>query len=99
MTSVIENTVRGLHIGGRWTPAEDGRTFEDADPFTGEVVANVPAGSREDARRAIEAAAAAFPGWSETPPAERQRIFLKAADLLEARQEDVASWLTRETGS
>ena len=99
MTSVIENTVRGLHIGGRWTPAEDGRTFEDADPFTGEVVANVPAGSREDARRAIEAAAAAFPGWSETPPAERQRIFLKAADLLEARQEDVATWLTRETGS
>ena len=97
--SAVESPVRGLHIGGQWTEAEDGKTFEDSDPFTGDVVANVPAGTRADAKRAIEAAAAAFPAWSQTPPAERQRIFLKAADLLEARQEDVASWLTRETGS
>jgi acyl-CoA reductase-like NAD-dependent aldehyde dehydrogenase len=97
--SAIENTVRGLHIGGQWTDSEGGKTFEDTDPFTGEVVANVPAGTREDAKRAIEAAAAAFPAWSETSPAERQSIFLKAADLLESRQEEVASWLTRETGS
>ena len=97
--SAVESPVRGLHIGGQWTEAEGGKTFDDSDPFTGDVVANVPAGTRADAKRAIEAAAAAFPAWSQTPPAERQRIFLKAADLLEARQEDVASWLTRETGS
>jgi acyl-CoA reductase-like NAD-dependent aldehyde dehydrogenase len=97
--SAIEKTVRGLHIGGEWTEASGGETFEDHDPFTSEVVATVPAGTREDAKRAIEAAAAAFPAWSQTPPAERQRIFLKAADLLESRTEDVASWLTRETGS
>ncbi|HVD26775.1 MAG TPA: aldehyde dehydrogenase family protein [Gaiellaceae bacterium] len=97
--SATENTVRGLHIGGRWTDAEGGGTFEDGDPYTGEAVASIPAGTREDARRAIQAAAEAFPGWSHTPPAERQRIFLKAADLLEARQEDVGSWLTRETGA
>ena len=97
--SAIEKTVRGLHIGGEWTDATDGKTFEDTDPFTGEVVAGVAAGTREDARRAIEAAAAAFPAWSQTPPAERQRIFLKAADILESRSEEVASWLTRETGS
>ena len=96
--SAIENTVRGLHIGGEWTAAEGGKTFEDADPFTGDVVANVPAGTREDARRAIAAAADAFPAWSQTPPEARQAIFLKAADLLEARGEDVGSWLTRETG-
>ena len=97
--SAVENTVRGLHIGGKWTEAENGKTFEDHDPFSGDVVANVPAGTRADAKRAIEAAAAAFPAWSQTPPAERQGIFLKAADLLESRQEDVASWLTRETGA
>src|SRR5215218_3109960 len=97
--SAVENTVRGLHIGGQWTEAEGGKTFEDTDPFTGDVVANVPAGTRADAQRAVEAAASAFPAWSQTPPAERQRIFLKAADLLESRQEDVAFWLTRETGS
>ena len=79
--------VQGLHIGGEWTEASSGETFEDHDPFTGDVVASVPAGTREDARRAIEAAAKAFPGWSQTPPAQRQRIFLKAADVLESRQD------------
>jgi acyl-CoA reductase-like NAD-dependent aldehyde dehydrogenase len=97
--SASEDTVRGLHIGGEWTEAAGGKTFEDSDPFTGDVVANVPAGTREDAKRAIEAAAKAFPAWSQTPPAERQQIFLKAADNLESRQEEVAAWLTRETGS
>jgi acyl-CoA reductase-like NAD-dependent aldehyde dehydrogenase len=97
--SAIEKTVPGLHIGGEWTQASGGETFADYDPFTGEVVATIPAGTREDARRAIAAAAEAFPAWSQTPPRERQRIFLKAADVLEARSEEVASWLTRETGS
>jgi acyl-CoA reductase-like NAD-dependent aldehyde dehydrogenase len=91
--------VQGLHIGGEWTEASSGETFEDHDPFTGDVVASVPAGTREDARRAIEAAANAFPSWSQTPPAQRQRTFLKAADTLESRIEDTASWLTRETGA
>jgi acyl-CoA reductase-like NAD-dependent aldehyde dehydrogenase len=85
-------------IGGEWVDPNGGAMFDDLDPFTGEVVARVPAGTREDARRAVEAAAAAFPEWSQTPPAVRQRIFLKAADVLESRSDDVASWLTRETG-
>jgi acyl-CoA reductase-like NAD-dependent aldehyde dehydrogenase len=81
------------------SPVTRGATFEDTDPFTGETVATIPAGNREDATRAIEAAAEAFPAWSQTPPAVRQQIFLDAADLLEERAEEVASWLTRETGS
>jgi acyl-CoA reductase-like NAD-dependent aldehyde dehydrogenase len=88
-----------LFIGGEWVDAAEGRTFEDRDPFTGEVMATVPAGTREDARRAIEAAAAAFPGWSQTPPGERQLVFLKAADILEGRTEDVVDLLARETGA
>ena len=99
MTVSETETVRGLHIGGEWTEASGGETFEDHDPFTSEVVATIPAGTREDAKRAIDAAAAAFPAWSQTPPRERQRVFLKAADVLESRAEEVASWLTRETGA
>src|SRR4029450_11921957 len=94
-----DKAVRGLHIGGEWTDASSGETFEDHDPFTGDVVTSIPAGTREDARRAVEAAAKAFPAWSQTPPAQRQRIFLKAADILESRIDDTASWLTRETGA
>ena len=86
-------------IDGEWVGAADGRTFEDLDPYTGDVVGRIPAGGRKDVERAIEAAAAAFVTWSRTPPALRQQIFLRAAEILEGRQEDVASWLARETGA
>jgi len=85
-------------IGGEWTAGEGG-TFEDRDPFTGDVVALAPAGTRGDAQRAIESAAAAFPAWSQTVPAERQRIFLKAADVLESRLEEIVGLLARESGA
>ena len=100
MTST-ETAVRSLHhfVGGEWTESAGGATFDDIDPFTGAVVARVAAGTRDDARRAIDAASAAFEAWWHAPPAEKQRIFLKAADVLESRAADVAGWLTRETGA
>jgi len=85
-------------IGGEWVDAVDGATFEDRDPFTGDVVATVAAAGADDARRAIEAAEAAFVSWSAAPPAERQRVFLKAADVLEGRLEEIVELLARETG-
>jgi len=85
-------------IGGDWVAAGDGGTYEDNDPFTGDVFATAAAGGADDARCAVDAAATAFPAWSQTPPAERQRIFLKAADILEARQMEVVELLARETG-
>jgi acyl-CoA reductase-like NAD-dependent aldehyde dehydrogenase len=99
--ATVQTDIRELQqfIGGEWIDASGGSTFDDLDPFTGALVARVPAGTREDARLAVEAAAAAFPAWAQAPPAERQRIFLKAADILESRAEEVASWLIRETGS
>jgi acyl-CoA reductase-like NAD-dependent aldehyde dehydrogenase len=98
-TEMRESTVKQLFVGGAWADAESGRTFEDLDPFTGEVVLEVAAGSREDARRAVEAAAAAAPDWAGTPPAVRQGVLLKAAEVLESRQDEVVSLLARETGS
>jgi len=86
-------------IAGEWTEASGGGTFEDRDPFTGDLVALVPAGSREDAARAVEAAAAAFPEWSRSLPAQRQAIFLKAADILESRRDEIVGLLARETGA
>jgi acyl-CoA reductase-like NAD-dependent aldehyde dehydrogenase len=85
-------------IGGDWTEASGGATFEDLDPYLGEVVARVAAGTRQDARRAVEAAQAAFPAWSQAPPAERQRVLLAAADILERRADEVVGLLARETG-
>jgi acyl-CoA reductase-like NAD-dependent aldehyde dehydrogenase len=89
----------GLFVGGEWGEASDGGTFADRNPFTRAVVATVAAGTRADARRAIEAAAEAFPAWSQAPPAERQRVFLAAADILERRRDEVIALLAQETGS
>jgi acyl-CoA reductase-like NAD-dependent aldehyde dehydrogenase len=97
--TTIETTDRRLHIGGDWVDATGGDSFENRDPYTGDVVALVASGGREDARRAIEAAAEAFPAWSQTPPGARQAMFLKAADILESRRDEVVELLARETGS
>jgi len=47
-------------IDGKWVGASNGATFQDHDPFTGKTMATIPASSREDAKRAVEAAAKAF---------------------------------------
>jgi len=87
------------YIGGEWTDAAEGGTFDVKDPFTGETVATAPAGGADDAARAIEAAQAAFQAWGATPPAVRQGIFLKAADVLESRSDEIVAALARETGA
>jgi acyl-CoA reductase-like NAD-dependent aldehyde dehydrogenase len=101
MTTTVDGDVRECtqFIGGEWVGASDGRRFDDMDPFTGGVVAHVAAGTRADAKRAVDAAAAAFPAWSQTPAAVRQGIFLRAADILESRRDEVVGWLARETGA
>ncbi|MEP7285289.1 MAG: aldehyde dehydrogenase family protein [Chloroflexota bacterium] len=88
-----------MYIGGKWVNSADNKTFDDHNPFTGEVFAKVAAGKREDAKRAVEAAAAAFPEWAATPPAVRRALFLKAADVMESRQEELVRILAEETGS
>ena len=101
MTTTVNGNVRTCtqFIGGEWVGGSDDRTFDDMDPYTGQTVARVAAGTRADAKRAIDAAAAAFPAWSQTPAAVRQGIFLRAADILESRRDEVVGWLARETGA
>jgi acyl-CoA reductase-like NAD-dependent aldehyde dehydrogenase len=97
MTSVAQEVRELKHfIGGEWV--DGGGSYEDTDPYTGEVVAHVAAGGRAEAAQAVAAAAEAAAGWAQSAPAERQRIFLAAADILESRRDDVVSWLARETG-
>src|SRR5581483_6102372 len=97
MTTVSEVRELQNFIGGTWA-ASGGGTFDDRDTFTGETRALVPESTREDAKPAVDAAASAFAAWSQSVPAERQVIFLKAADILESRRDEIVSLLARETG-
>src|SRR5919202_787878 len=87
-----------LLIGGEWVAATGDATFERLDPYTGEPVTVAAAAAREDARRACDAAAAAFPAWSQTPPGERRMLLTKAADLLMERAPEIASIMAEEVG-
>jgi benzaldehyde dehydrogenase (NAD) len=87
-----------LLIGGEWMPASGGGTFERIDPFTGDAVTVAAAAGRDDAGRAVEAAADAFPGWAATPPAERRVLLTRAADLLMERAPEIAGIMTEEVG-
>lgn len=87
-----------MFIDGSWTDAKNGETFEDMNPYTGEVYAHIPAGGREDARAAIDAAQAAFPEWAASPPGFRRQIFLEAAEIMERRQDELVKAMMEEVG-
>lgn len=76
-----------LLINGKSCPAIDNTTFDHIGPTTGNVVTKASAGKVDDANKAIEAAAKAFPIWSALPPSEKRIRLLKAADLLASRAE------------
>ncbi len=86
------------YIDGKWS-ASGGRIFPDFNPYNGEVVAEVAVGGRAEAQAAIAAAHAAFPGWAATPPSERQRLFLKTADIVERRRQDIVNVMAVEAGT
>ena len=85
-----------LYIDGRWRDAA--RTFPIHNPATGELIADIADGTRDDARTAIEAAARAGAGWAATPAPERARILRRAEQLMHERADALARTLTLEGG-
>jgi acyl-CoA reductase-like NAD-dependent aldehyde dehydrogenase len=85
-------------IGGSWRPSGSGATFERINPFTGEVATVAAGATREDARAAVDAAAAAFPAWSRTPASERERLLNAAAEALDERAPAIAQTMVEECG-
>ncbi|AXV17988.1 salicylaldehyde dehydrogenase (plasmid) [Neorhizobium sp. SOG26] len=92
-------TVLGLKIDNREIDAADGRTFERLNPITGEVASTVAAASVEDARKAANAAAKAFPAWAATSPGQRRKILNAAADKLQEKAPEFVAAMAGETGA
>src|SRR4051794_4236325 len=87
-----------LLIGGEWVGAGSDRAFERTNPYTGDPAGSAAAAQREDAKAAADAAAQAFPEWSQTPPSARRELLTKAAGILGERAQDIAAIVTEETG-
>ncbi|MFQ5848097.1 MAG: aldehyde dehydrogenase family protein [Candidatus Methylomirabilales bacterium] len=88
----------GNCIAGKWEQRGANGITRRNPANIHDVVATAPDSSAQDARRAIQAAAEAFPRWRQTIPPERGKIVLRAAQLFESRLEDIAQLLTREEG-
>lgn len=87
-----------LFIGGRFVDSEGGETLATLNPHDNSVIANVAMAGRADVDKAVAAAQKAFPAWSRMAAADRGRILLKLADLIEANTEDLARLETLDTG-
>lgn len=85
-------------VNGEQVDALSGATSEVHDPATGELVGSVPKGGVADARRAIDAADAAFESWSETGVQERARLLSKAHDAVHHHVPELAALLNKEQG-
>ncbi|AYM60340.1 aldehyde dehydrogenase [Agrobacterium fabrum] len=88
-----------LFIGGDHCAAANGKRFERNNPITGDAVTSAAAASVEDATKAADAAAAAFPKWSATTPGERRRHLLAAAEALRAAGPQIIEGMKEEIGA
>ncbi|WP_304350411.1 aldehyde dehydrogenase [Comamonas testosteroni] len=86
-------------IGGQECAASNGAVFERKNPLDGSVATRAPAATTEDAISACEAAAAAFPAWSQLGPNARRAMLMKASQALEAKGEAIAAAMAAETGA
>jgi len=86
-------------INGEWVESKSTKIFERRNPAnTDEVVARIALSTREEMKRAIAAAKAAFPAWRDTPAPQRGKILFKVVRIMEDQKEELARLLTREEG-
>ena len=86
------------HVDGRWRDADDGRTMEVVDPATGRAIGVAPVFGAAETRRAIDAAARAFPAWAAKTAKERSSVLRRWFELMVANIDDLALILTSEQG-
>ncbi|MXN47278.1 aldehyde dehydrogenase family protein [Shinella kummerowiae] len=90
-----------LFIGGAWADAADGRRLPTVSPLDGRDLTTIADGGAEDVDRAVRAARAAFDKgvWSRAAPAERRKVLLRIAELIEKHALELAVLGVRDNGT
>jgi len=86
------------YIDGKWVGAGDGRTLDVRNPADGAVLGAVAALNDTDSRAAVDAAVAAFQGWSQRLPQERAAVLRRWYELMVEAKDDLAVLMTLEQG-
>ncbi|MDO6965916.1 aldehyde dehydrogenase [Rhizobium alvei] len=92
---------QSLFIGGRWTPAASGATMEVISPLDGRRLTTIADAGADDVDLAVKAARSAFDKgiWSRAAPAERKKVLLRIADLIEKHALELAVLGVRDNGT
>ena len=85
-------------INGESVDAVDGQSTDLVDPTTGAVFGSAPLSGAQDVDRAYRAASAAFEGWRDSTPSQRQRALLTIADVIESHAEELVEIESQNTG-
>jgi succinate-semialdehyde dehydrogenase/glutarate-semialdehyde dehydrogenase len=96
--SLVEAVPKGVFIGGSWREGDSGTTFSVEDPATQETLCDVADATADDARAALDAAAAVQDDWARTAPRERGEILRRGFERLNERADDLALLMTMEMG-
>jgi len=92
-------TYDNQYVNGAWVPSTNaGKYLDVIDSNTAHICAKVPDGSTEDMTHAIKAARAAFPGWAETPLAERKAAMGRILANWQKKKPESIKWLMKELG-
>lgn len=87
-----------MYINGEFVENTGGKWIDVVNPATEQVISQIPEGSAEDARRAIDAAEAAQPGWEALPAVERGVWLHKIAAGIREREAELTDTIIAEGG-
>lgn len=88
-----------MPIAGHWRIGRSDTTQPDLDPYTGDTILSIRLATEEDLNDAYRGAAEAATGWADTTPASRATVMSAAAQIMQAREDEIVDWLIREAGS
>ncbi len=98
MTAKLKPFALHHFVNGNKIAGQSGRTGDVYNPATGEVAKHAPLANADEVRNAIGAAADAFVGWSQTPPAKRAQVMFAYRDLVKKNIQELAEILSSEHG-
>ena len=94
----VQNYINGKFVNPSSPGSNQQRSLDVISPIDGTLLSKVPMSTAKDLDEAVNAAKAAFPGWSRTPIKERVQVFFKYKYLLEKHLKELAELVQEENG-
>ena len=88
----------GQFINGKWQPSSKNETYDVINPATEEIIGKASKASPADVDKALKSAQKGFNVWKKFSPWDRAAIIRKIADLMRKKNNELAKWMTLETG-